>query len=43
MILTDLKKEAVKLPPSIAKSPNNLFWFAFLRIFSSIVFSLINL
>lgn len=24
-LLTDLKKEAVKLPPSIAKSPNNLF------------------
>jgi len=42
-ILTDLKKEAVKLPPSMAKSPNNFFWFAFLRIFSSMVFSLISL
>lgn len=41
--LTDLKNEAVKLPPSMARSPNNLFWFAFLRIFSSMVFSLINL
>jgi len=24
-----LKKAAVKLPPSIATSPSNLFWFAF--------------
>uniref|UniRef100_A0A2M3ZPC2 Putative secreted peptide n=1 Tax=Anopheles braziliensis TaxID=58242 RepID=A0A2M3ZPC2_9DIPT len=35
-----LKYAVVKLPPSIARSPSMRFWFAFLRMFSSIVFSL---
>uniref|UniRef100_A0A6B0UIA7 Uncharacterized protein n=1 Tax=Ixodes ricinus TaxID=34613 RepID=A0A6B0UIA7_IXORI len=32
-----LKKAVVKFPPSIATSPNILFWVAFLRMFSSTV------
>lgn len=40
---TCLKKAVVKFPPSIAISPSILFWFAFFKMFSSTVRSLINL
>lgn len=42
-MVCSLKKAVVKLPPSIAMSPSILFWFAFFKIFSSTVRSLISL